>query len=648
MRRQPLSIGLVVMGGLVVVLGGLLWYLLRRWPYAPVFAVLVLLGLGVVLVGFVGDREWRRRANHLLAQLACLLVLATVLFPVLWIVGMSMDPRDILRPLDMSPVTNIAANLLRVAPKRFPLPDDSAVFRMPAAGERGPTTVEVLQTSYQLPEGYTKADLQRPEVWRISRDLIEWAPLVPLPQGSETVVFPGQVTLLPEDVQVAALVPLEDAVRPDGWIVLNGRSYAVPRGWSLRRADRPTLWLLHNNVVHWGILSLLPEEGLMSELAEGQEPACSVVLDEREGQQRYTCPQGYVAETASEPSYWLAGEHMALCNGRQSSDISEENLNDVAHYPAIWRMGRAIVDWRASSLKAFAAVIRQPTTNPVGFTRMLLNSTLLALGVSFFAVLVGTTAAYAFSRFRFPGRQVGMLGFVLVLMMPSVATLAPLFAILNAVEVKMTAFQIAMLVLGSAAGLVGIGLILRSVIQRADGWRWLILPLVLIALGAVLDLNALGALSRGAEEPFILRDSLWGVGIAMLAGALPFSIWNMKGFVDTIPLELEESARIDGASPSQTFFRIMLPLAVPGLAVTALFGFMSGWTEFVLSWQFLTQPKDFTLSMALYGMQGRYAAETPWANFAAMSILVAIPVTAVFFALQKYVVGGLTAGAVKG
>ena len=121
----------------------------------------------------------------------------------------------------------------------------------------------------------------------------------------------------------------------------------------------------------------------------------------------------------------------------------------------------------------------------------------------------------------------------------------------------------------------------------------------------------------------------------MVATSLPFAIWNMKGFIDTIPKELEEASYIDGATANQTFFRIMLPLALPGLAVTALLGFMAGWQEFVLSWQFISNPKWFTLSMALYGMQGQYAANTPWSQFAAMSILVSIPILIVFFALAE-------------
>ena len=261
-------------------------------------------------------------------------------------------------------------------------------------------------------------------------------------------------------------------------------------------------------------------------------------------------------------------------------------------FPVLWIISMAIDPRDVSrpstlippgaSLDAFAKIFSKPTSNPVTFLELLRNSTMLAVGVSVFTVLIGTTAAYAFSRFRFPGRQAGMLGFIIVQMLPSVATVTALFVLLN------------------------------------------------IVLGPQV------------------RNSIAGVGVAMIAGALPFAIWNMKGFIDTIPRELEEAAYIDGASANQTFFRIMLPLALPGLAVTALLGFMAGWTEFVLSWQFISNPKWFTLSMALYGMQGQYAANTPWSQFAAMSIVVSVPVVLVFFALQKYIVGGLTLGGVKG
>jgi arabinogalactan oligomer/maltooligosaccharide transport system permease protein len=157
----------------------------------------------------------------------------------------------------------------------------------------------------------------------------------------------------------------------------------------------------------------------------------------------------------------------------------------------------------------------------------------------------------------------------------------------------------------------------------------------------------LNRIQIGASPADSLRNSLLGVGLAITSGALPFAIWNLKGYLDTIPVDLEEAARIDGASYNQTFLRIILPLATPALAVTGFLGFLSGWTEFALSWQFLTNPKDFTLAMSLWNMTGQYADSTPWSAFAAMSLLVAAPVAIVYLLLQKYIIGGLTIGSVK-
>jgi arabinogalactan oligomer/maltooligosaccharide transport system permease protein len=236
------------------------------------------------------------------------------------------------------------------------------------------------------------------------------------------------------------------------------------------------------------------------------------------------------------------------------------------------------------SLKAYTDILQKPTTNPVSLPTLFLNSLLLAAGSSFASVMVGVFAAYSFSRFKFRGRQILMLAVIAVLILPNVATLAPLFVLLNKVVVG--------------------------------------------------DFN--------------LRNSLLGVGLALLTTLLPFSIWNLKGYIDTIPKELEEAAMIDGCSPNQTFFRIMLPLATPAIAITAFLGFMSGWTEFYLSWQFLTDPQNFTLAMTLYNMTGQFASSTPWSHFSAMSVLIALPVSVVYLALQRYMSGGLTIGGVKG
>lgn len=236
------------------------------------------------------------------------------------------------------------------------------------------------------------------------------------------------------------------------------------------------------------------------------------------------------------------------------------------------------------SLEAYSKVLGQPTNNPVSFIELTFNSIKLAGGTSFFSVLLGVLAAYAFSRFKFRGRAPLMLAVLAVLMLPSVATIAPLFTLLNG-------------------------------FQFGD---------------------------------FNLRNSLWGVGLAITSGLLPFAIWNLKGYLDTIPKDLEEAGSIDGADRNQVFFQIILPLCAPGLAVTALFGFLGGWTEFFFSWRFLTEPKDFTLAMALAQMSGQYARTTPWPQFSAFAILVAVPVAIVYLALQKYIVSGLTTGASKG
>ncbi len=240
------------------------------------------------------------------------------------------------------------------------------------------------------------------------------------------------------------------------------------------------------------------------------------------------------------------------------------------------------------SLQAYADVLRQPTANPVSMGQLMFNSFRLATLTGIASIVVGVFASYAFSRLRFAGRQALMIAVLGVLMLPSIATLPALFVLLNKVQ---------------------------------------------------LDIGG---------QLFNLRNSLIGVGLAVLSGSLPFAIWNMKGYLDTIPKELEEAALIDGCTPNTAFFRVTLPLSTPVLAVTFFLGFMSTWTEFATSWLFLTNPKDFTLMMALYNMVGQYSNTTPWSHFAAMSILIALPVTIVYLFVQRYFVGGLAIGGVKG
>ncbi len=261
---------------------------------------------------------------------------------------------------------------------------------------------------------------------------------------------------------------------------------------------------------------------------------------------------------------------------------------------------------REISFVAYKQVLDKPTGNPVTFAELLRNSFLLSMGVGLAALVIAVTAAYAFSRFKFKLREVLMVMVFIPLLMPAVGLSTPLYLLLNQVQVKECKDKT---------------IAVQPFTTCEDG--------------------------KGKLQ-FNLRDSLLGVGIAMTASALPFAVWNLKGYLDTIPRELEEAAAIDGADANQTFWQIVIPLAAPQLAVTFFLGFIGHWQEFVLTWLFLSQPKDYTLAMTLYNMTGQYANSIPWNRFAAMAVIVALPVAVVYIALQKQIVGGLTTGGVKG
>ena len=143
-----------------------------------------------------------------------------------------------------------------------------------------------------------------------------------------------------------------------------------------------------------------------------------------------------------------------------------------------------------------------------------------------------------------------------------------------------------------------------------------------------------------------LINSYLGIVVIYTATALPFCVWQMKGYYDTIPASLEEAARIDGASPWQAFYKVILPLAAPALVITALFSFMSAWNEYVVAAVVLQDTELFTLPVGLKLFQSSLA--TQWGLYAAGSLLVSIPVIALFLVLSRYLISGLTLGAVKG
>lgn len=142
-----------------------------------------------------------------------------------------------------------------------------------------------------------------------------------------------------------------------------------------------------------------------------------------------------------------------------------------------------------------------------------------------------------------------------------------------------------------------------------------------------------------------LLDTYLGLTAFYVSTALPFCVWQMKGFYDTIPASLEEAARIDGCSHWGAFRRVVLPLATPGLVITALFSFMSAWSEYLVAAQVLQDKRMFTLPLGLKSFQA--SMSTQWGLYAAASLLVSIPVVAVFLVLSRYLVSGLTLGSVK-
>lgn len=170
--------------------------------------------------------------------------------------------------------------------------------------------------------------------------------------------------------------------------------------------------------------------------------------------------------------------------------------------------------------------------------------------------------------------------------------------------------------------------------------RWLVL---LNSFPAILSMFAVYRLLR----PMGLINHRLGLMIIYTGTMAVFSLWNMKGYFDTIPVDIEEAAQIDGANAVQVVTKIVLPLARPSIIVTALMVLIYVWNEYIYATTFMTGEQNYTLAAGLYALQATEMSGS-WPVFAAASIAVSIPVLIIFFMCQKHMTSGLTAGGVKG
>ena len=180
--------------------------------------------------------------------------------------------------------------------------------------------------------------------------------------------------------------------------------------------------------------------------------------------------------------------------------------------------------------------------------------------------------------------------------------------------------------------------------KKFRGRRPILKALILLyAFPSLLSMTALYKLM----SPMGLINTKLGLIIVYTGTEAVFALWNMKGYFDTIPYEIEEAAMIDGASPLQIVIRIVLPLAKPTIAVTAMMVLIYVWNEYIFAVNFMTGQDTYTLAAGLYSLQATEMSGN-WPIFAAASIVVSIPILIVFFALQRNMTTGLTSGGVKG
>ncbi|MBZ0281244.1 MAG: sugar ABC transporter permease [Anaerolineae bacterium] len=211
------------------------------------------------------------------------------------------------------------------------------------------------------------------------------------------------------------------------------------------------------------------------------------------------------------------------------------------------------------------------------FLLWLWNSFIITVSVSVIGVAVASTGAYAFSRWRFPGRRPALIFLLTTQMIPAGMLLIPIFVI-------------------------------------------------------VAQLN--------------LTNNVIGLMLAYTTTAVPFSIWILKGYYDTIPPDLEEAAMVDGCNRMEAFWRVVLPLSTPALSIVFLFNFLAAWSEYLVARVILQAQSVQTWPLGLADLIAQF--DTDWGKYAAGSVFVTIPVLLLFVWQSKYLISGLTLGSVKG
>nr|WP_229691279.1 carbohydrate ABC transporter permease [Sphaerisporangium melleum] len=173
--------------------------------------------------------------------------------------------------------------------------------------------------------------------------------------------------------------------------------------------------------------------------------------------------------------------------------------------------------------------------------------------------------------------------------------------------------------------------------HRSIMWMLLITQMFPVAILIVPIYNLLAGLGLINQFP--------GLVVAYLTSTVPFCAWMMKGYFDTVPVEIDEAGRVDGLTPFGTFWRLILPLSKPGLAVAAFYSFITAWAEVAYATAFMTGDDKYTLAVGLGQFVGQHKAE--WGLLTASSVLIAAPAAVVFLLVQRHLVTGLTAGATK-